>query len=339
MPDPVLTANIYCAHCEDQVLGMVISKLRKNFRIQGSAGWGYLWFVRYGRCGAHLKLRVHAPPMLQSRLKDLLRDAIEAYFASDEMMPEPASRLGYSSLPPLDREDELETLYPNRTLLWTEYRRSPISLGGAPFLHDDGYVARLTRCLGAGCEVVLDLFENVRDVETIHSRRQSTLFALLLSALAATFDGWDERISYLAYHRDWLIRFILQKRNAAASQATDVILRFDARLNESIVSVLETLRQAVLRNWFGCSYTEAVNEWSSALCDLRDYIKPLCAAADYRLDPFALTSVFTPLFKILHGIGNQLGLDMLNEAFAYHHLLRAAMSALSEDLPTPTAAR
>ena len=43
----------------------------------------------------------------------------------------------------------------------------------------------------------------------------------------------------------------------------------------------------------------------------------------YPKTPFSDDPVFSALFKAFHGVANQLGVDLLNEALVYHVLFRA----------------
>jgi hypothetical protein len=290
----------------------------------------YLWFVRYGRCGAHLKLRIHAPASEALVLRNLLAHAAESYFAAHDA-PEPATRSARLDLPPIDPQDQEEDLYPDRTFVWTDYRRSHVSLGGAPFYSDDSYAARFTRCLGTGCEAVLAMFEAHPGDEPPHRARQSTLLDLLVTGLPALLHGADERAAYLAYHRDWLIRFTLLKSNTDPERAGEMIRFFDTRVEATAASALTPLQKVVRADWCQNGVALKSGLWCTALRELLTHIAPLCLNPDYRIDPFAADPIFAPVFKVLHGLANQIGLNMLNEAFTHHLLLRAATIPLAKE--------
>jgi hypothetical protein len=83
------------------------------------------------------------------------------------------------------------------------------------------------------------------------------------------------------------------------------------------------------REWNGTSGTEDTTEnpqaaWRRSLADLFQYASRFQGDPEYRLDPFADDAVFPSLFKVFHGFANQLGLSVLDEAFAHHLLLQAA---------------
>lgn len=300
-PDPSLTANLYCAGGLDPVVFRVIAPFRRELPQDA-----YLWLVRYGKGGEHLKLRLHTPDADPDLLRRRLAERAGAFFAA---LPEPPPRTpGKVDAPPLDPEDEVD--HPDRTLLWTTYRRSHISLGGQPFLDDDLYAAHMTRCLGSACELVLSLEPGDSGVLP-HRTRQVALLQGLIAGLAALGFSTERRADYLAYHRDWLLRFL---RGAQSVQG------FEERIAKlgAAVHPIRTLAEA---EWNGGDPLE--NPWRTSLSDLLDYISPFANDPDYRLDPFAPDPVFAPLFKAFHGLGNQLGLPVADEAFAHHLLLRA----------------
>ena len=148
-PDPALTANVYCERRQDHFLSTALATFWRQVRCLEGELDSYLWFVRYGRCGEHVKVRLHVPEERRESLAALLTTTVETYFAEHEP-PEPAQRKDWSYLPPIDEQDQAEEDYPDRTLLWTRYQRSHVSLGGKPFLDDDRYSALMTRCLGCG---------------------------------------------------------------------------------------------------------------------------------------------------------------------------------------------
>lgn len=327
-PNPILTANIYCERRQDHFIGEALALFWREARTLEAERDSYLWFVRYGRCGEHVKVRVHAPEERRDALADLLARTVEAYFAAHEP-PAPEPRRDWSSLPPIDEQDGAEQDYPDRTLLWTRYRRSHVNLGGKPFLDDDLYAALMTRCMGAACEIVLSSLVLDAAGRIPHTLRQSILLDLLLSGLPMLCPDADERREYLSYHRDWLVRFSLAQRKADPSRAAGVLKYFAEQVEATAASTLEPLRALVAEQW-RCEEEpkgSGKQAWRSRLSDLRGYVEPLAAQPGYRLDPFATNPAFTPYFKVLHGLANQIGLNIMNEAFTHHLLLQAATPA------------
>ncbi|HTG33390.1 MAG TPA: lantibiotic dehydratase C-terminal domain-containing protein [Thermoanaerobaculia bacterium] len=339
-PDPVLTASIYCERRQDHFLSKAIAPFWREVRSLEAERDSYLWFVRYGRCGEHVKVRLHAPEERRESLAALLAKAVEAYFAEHAPL-RAAPRKDWSSLPPIDEQDQAEQDYPDRSLLWTRYQRSHVSLGGKPFLEDDRYVALMTRCIGEGCEIVLSSLVLDATGQTPHTVRQSTLLKLLPSALQSLCPDMGELKEYLAYHRDWLIRFSLVRRNADPLKTAEILKYFDDQVAATEASALTPLRAVVAAQWRPGAEADQPELWGwrSSLSSLRAYVEPLAAQPGYRLDPFAVNPAFAPYFKVLHGMANQVGLNMLNEAFTHHLLLQAATPVVRVPEPASTESR
>jgi hypothetical protein len=323
-PDPAVTANIYCSGRLDRVIFHAIAPFWRELRSRDPEGRCLLWLMRYGKGGEHLKVRVHGPESLRPFLRESLEEKVTAFL---DLLPEgaraPANR---DRAPAIDVEDE-DGDHPDRTFVWTSYRRSPVSLGGKPFLADDRYVALFTRCLSAGCERILALEPGAGGTLS-HSIRQRTLLTALIAGLAALEYSAEKRADYLAYHRDWLLRFLLPVEESCEREPAE---RLHRHLDEQIARMGEALlplRRNAESGWHG-SGTEVSGkaDWKRSLADLLGYVAPLCRDPGYRLDPFASDPVFAPVFKVLHGFANQLGLKRMDEAFAHHLLFRIAESS------------
>jgi hypothetical protein len=328
-PDPVVTASIYCSGRLDAVLFHAVAPFWREIRSQDPRRLCFLWLMRYSKGGEHLKVRVHGPKSRRPVLRELLEEKVTAFLAS---LPEPVDRPPAAPperAPAVDPEDDPDWGdHPDRALLWTTYRRSPVSLGGPPFLSDDRYAALLTRSLAAGCERIFALKPDAGGALAPPVRRRALLAGLIVGLAALGFDP-GKRASYLAYHRDWLLRFELPMADRCETGAVERLLPgLDgrmARMGESLLS----LRRVAEAGWEGSGGAPDPGEgpdagWRRSLADLLEYISPLCLDPDYRLDPFAGDPVFAPVFKVLHGFANQLGLKRLDEAFAHHVLLRIA---------------
>jgi hypothetical protein len=321
--DPLVTANLYCEGLQDAAIHGALAPFGAGLRQGAPDRAGFLWIVRYPRAGEHLKVRIHAPADQEPRLRELLRDSVDAWLATlppcNPEQPE-RPRKDAPALPAIDPEDEAAAPWPDRSLVWTRYRRSHVSLGGGPFLADDLYVAHLTSSLGAGCEVVLDALVPDSVGKVSDSLRQTTLLQLLIGGLAAVGFGAEERAAYLAYHRDWLVRFSLVKGGGDAERTRELLARFNQRA-EQMGASLGALRDAALATWG--APPDRDDRWQRALAELAGYVSRFRGNLDYRLDPFSEDPVFTPVFKVFHGMANQLGLGMLPEALTHHLLLRA----------------
>lgn len=296
--DPVLTANLYCSHRLDEVLHQVVGPFWCAIRQREPGAGTYLWTLRSIEGGEHLKVRLHGPDSLAGEARALLQQTAAAFFA----------RLV---------NDGAGSSHPDRSLAWTPYRRSPIWLGGGPFLDDDGYISRITRCLAMACERVL-LLEVDETGRIPHRVRQSTLLEGLIAGLAVSLDA---RSTYLEYHRDTLLR---SRARAEGSTLPELLDLFERRV-EAMGAAADALRQSASSAWMldaaevEPKRTDAA--WCNALANLIWYIRPLCDDPDYAIDPAAEDPCFLPLFNAFHGFANQLGLDAAEEAFALHVLL------------------
>ncbi|HET9210705.1 MAG TPA: lantibiotic dehydratase C-terminal domain-containing protein [Thermoanaerobaculia bacterium] len=321
-PDPVLTANIYCSNHLDAVIFQAVAPFWREFRSLDCEHLCFLWLMRYGKGGEHLKIRIHGPEAQCPLLRELLEKKVTALLDS---LPEVAATRRARRAPAVDVEDEGGD-HLNHTLLWTTYRRSHVSLGGKPFLSDDHYTALLTRCLGAGCEMMLAL-EPDASVSLPHAARQRALLGALAAGLAGLGFPAGKRAAYLAYHRDWLLRSILPMDQCAEEESVEQLRRgLDGRvsaLGTFLLTLSQTAETECAGNQVVGSQDSGPQEaWRWALADLLEYISPLCQEADYRLDPFASDPIFAPIFKVFHGFSNQLGLKQADEALAHHLLLR-----------------
>jgi hypothetical protein len=256
----------------------------------------------------------------------MLGDSITSFLGAlgpAEQGPPPTR---WKNVPPVDAEDEAEASYPDRTFLWTHYRRSDVSLGRKPLLLDDCYTALFTACLSQATELVLAAFSSEPGEKIPHHLRQTTLLNAVIAALGGLDLPPEKRSEYLVYHRDWLLRFALVKSGVPSAAAPEVLARFDHRL-PSMEGTLDLLRRTAARQWEGAGRESGSagteGAWRRSLADLLHHVQGLCKSPEYHVDPFASDPTFTPLFKVLHGLGNQLGLLMLDEALGYHVLLAA----------------
>jgi Lantibiotic biosynthesis dehydratase C-term len=328
-PDPIITANVYCAGRLDEVIHSALAPLRLAMAEEDPEDLWRLWFVRYPRRGEHLKVRLHGPETAALRLRQLLEDAVETCLAalpveSGELQPRKDGR----EVPPIDAEDESTGLQPDRSLLWTHYRRNHIFLGGPPLLGDDRYADLITASLGRAGEIVLAALRPDGEGRFPNSPRQTALFRLVTGGLGALGWGVEKSAGYLAYHRDWLLRFAASRSNTGSEKIAQTLAQFDRKADQ-MGAALEPLRAMALDAWDvrsggpRDSLDGTDGGWWRALRDFQDYLDRFRGDPDYQLDPFAADVVFSPVFKVFHGSANQLGLNMLNEAFAHHLLWRA----------------
>ncbi|HEY3571443.1 MAG TPA: lantibiotic dehydratase C-terminal domain-containing protein [Thermoanaerobaculia bacterium] len=325
-PDPVVTANLYCDRRLDEVVHGALAPLRRAMAAEDPEDLWRLWFVRYPKRGEHLKVRLHGPEEAALRLRQLLSEAAEACFAALPPADGGEPRQDGKEVLPIDLEDEEEGLHPDRVLLWTHYRRSHVSLGGKPLLDDDGYADRMTTCLARAAELTLDALRPDAEGRFASRQRQTTLLRLLIGGLAALGFGTEKSRAYLAYHRDWLLRFTASRANLGSQKIQQTLAQFDQRVDQ-MGGGIDPIRGLALGTWSDArrdSLDGGDGGWWRALRELQSYLDPFRGNADYQLDPFATDVVFSPVFKVFHGGANQLGLNMLNEAFVHHLLWRAA---------------
>jgi hypothetical protein len=318
-PDPVATASLYCSGALDLAVSRAFAPCWSDLRADGLNGECYPWMLRYARGGEHLKLRFHAPLESAPAVRRRLAERVEAFFA--EIGPATAGdRHVEPQAPPIDPEDEEEGEPADRSLRWTTCRRSPLIFGASPFVEDESYVTRFTRCLGAA---------TLRSFSTLSSdgadgpafrTRYATLFELVDEALGELDLGPDRRLAYLAFHRDWLVRVVVAHSPAPAAMVRKVLDRFDLQIER---------RQAAGPTAGETDAASPVGEpgpwpWGPTVAAFFARAGELAARAEGRIEPFAPEAVFAPLFKMLHAVANGLGMNPLNEGLVHHELLARA---------------
>lgn len=311
-PDPVVTASVYGGGALDALLRDGVYPAMRVLNERDSADW-QLWFVRYARGGEHLKLRLHGPAAAADRARTILADsmcrALEEPCASSSGAP----RISRPDAPPIDPEDEAEGDVPRGTVLWTAYRRSPVTLGPAPWPQDDDHALRFARAMAAGAQAVLEAVSAAAPGGLTPGERQRVVLRLLVEALGAVE---VDRAAYLAYHRDWLLRFTADDadREAAARAAFDAQA---ARAGAAVAALAEALDAA------GAPGSLSEAGFGGCAAALHRHAATFRGDPSRDVDPFAPDVSFPPLFKLLHGVANMAGLAPAAEAYLHHLLLRA----------------
>jgi len=319
-PDPVVSASLFAGGHLDTLTGKVVAPM-----VQALAGTvsddSYLWLMRYGRRGDHLKLRWHGPKTEGAVFRQALEDHAKTGFELLPVGDGPGKPIS-SETPPIDVEDQAgEALQEDRTLLFTHYRRSHVCLGEQILHRDDTYCCHLTRCLARGTSMVLNRVANESAVPWSHGLRFNLLLTAIIDGLAESDISNTLQTSYLAYHRDWLLRFVAGDRSEEDSreQARRV---FDRRL-AAMGDARERLFAFVRNRRDSIQSTTQTSVWGSRLAAARTFFEPLCESLAEQLDRHAEKPFFSPLFKIFQGLANQTGLNLAEEAYVHHLLLRA----------------
>lgn len=328
-PDPILSANVYCSGRLCEVIHRVARPFLREARRRVPEEEIRVWVMRYAKGGDHLKVRLHGPEPAEPFLRDLLFSLQADYFAGLNAAGPAAPRRSRALAAPIDREDCEVSDRPDRTFLWTAYRRSHVSLGYRPYLGDDVYVTLLTRCLSRSTEIVLHRLTPSPTGVYPHRGRQNALLKGVIAGLSALGFPAEERTLYLLYHRDCLLRHVrkqmlIDRKATSPEGLTDRLLERFWKEIESGRSGFEPLGETASRLWTaGVSpvWDEDLAAWREAVGELAGYVMTVCRDLAHRIDPFAAEPIFPPIFKAFHGMANQVGLTPLDEAFSYHLLL------------------
>ncbi len=351
-PDPVLSANVYCSGRLCEVICRLVAPFWERCRAAGTAhgdhrdhrdpcdpcdpcdpgDHGYVWLMRYSRRGDHLKLRLHGPIASVPVWRQLLDAAQADYFRRLGPAAAGAPRRSAPTAPPIDVEDRAAHDQPDRSFVWTTYTRSALSLGCRPLLDDDRHAAALTRCLSRGTEILLARLRSDASGQSPFGLRRALLVDALIVGLAHLPLTELDRTRYLLYHRDCLLHYLQRHKARAEAPGQElaamarVLARFDAELARPGARHEEIARQAREQWRSGLARVRpgADLAWGRALRELSVQAGRLCGELEQPLDPFADLPVFPVLFKALHGLANQAGVDPLNEAFVHHLLLSLA---------------
>jgi lantibiotic biosynthesis dehydratase-like protein len=326
-PDPVLTASLYSNRGLDGLVHGVVAPFRARLAERDPDGRWSLWWVRYSRGGEHLKLRLHGPQEGRELARELLARAAEAHFAALPPADPDAPRVSRPDAPAVDVEDEAAEDRPDRTLLWTQYRRSHVNLGPPVYLRHDGYVERFTACLAAGAELVLDQLHPDAGGKVAGAARQRVLLRGVFTGLGALGFSPEQRAAYLAYHRDWLLRFSLSD----TEKETALREHFDRRV-DGLAAIVDQLRRASATEWEvdAAPASGVEGRWRAALAGLMAWLEPFRGDPEYLVDPFTDDAACPAVFKVFHALANHLGVGMLDESFTHHLLLRVATPAPAE---------
>jgi len=330
--DPILTANVYCSRYLDDLLREAVIPFWSALRAE-PAHDGFIWFYRYGKRGEHLKLRVHAPESRRAALQDSLGKAMSDFLESVSNAP-PVERISKSALPPLDVEDAVAEDYPDRSLLWTTYRRSPAIIGDPAYARDDRHVAYFTQALAASSDFILgEVVGGSKDPAYLR-RRQNSFLKLVIAGLAVTDLSPAAWTVYFTYHRDWLVRHLATLAPSAVDAAT-VMAEIEGQLDKARAALPALARiMAAQRATASEQGDGLLGAWIVAVRNFFEHVKSYRGRPEYNCDPYTDDHAFLPLFKLFHASANQFGFRISNEAYLHHLLLQAAQVPL-ENEPAP----
>src|SRR5690349_16813561 len=82
LPDPIVTASIYCNGYLDHVIFWALKPFRDAVQSFAPDAPFFLWMIRFGKCGEHIKVRVHSKPEYREGLQNLLARHTQKLFLS-----------------------------------------------------------------------------------------------------------------------------------------------------------------------------------------------------------------------------------------------------------------
>jgi hypothetical protein len=314
--DPILTANIYASGLVDNLLQQGIVPFWRDVQGARPDGGCWFWIMRYARGGEHLKIRVHGERAGADSLRPLLYGHLERWMEKARTYPAANLRVNNPKAPPIDAEDKAEANFADRTFVATTYGRSYVSLPASPWLEDKNFVALACRCLAATTGVFLAAVDEHGELSD--GSKQSLLAKSLISALGAS--GLGDRTSateYLAFHRDWLLRFFIPE----SSKELEIRAHFDAQASSSTART--RLAQLSDEKWARNNSGQEAEPWLRTFAALSAYTQSFAGSGAHQIDPFTTNVNFPPLFKMLHGMANQFGVTPLHEAYVHHLLIKA----------------
>jgi hypothetical protein len=334
MADPIVTANVYCSRHIDDLLRDAVAPFRSAMHDELSDD-GFLWFYRYGKRGEHLKLRLHAPESRREALRASLEQTIARFLEVIADAP-PVERISKSSLPPVDVEDAVDEDCPDRSMLWTRYQRSPVTVGDPIYVRDDRHMELFTRAAAASADFLLsEVLPASRDPKYLQ-RRQSSFLKLIIAGIATTDLAAAAWPVYFTYHRDWLIRHLVSQSPLGVDAAV-LHAEIDGHL-EKVRGALPALarimdaQRAEVRD--GGAPSGPLAAWTAAVREFFEYVAGYRGRPEYNRDPYTDDHAFLPLFKLFHLCANQTGLRISNEAYLHHLLLHAAIVSADDQAAT-----
>ena len=298
-----VAVNLYASGALDQVLARWAEPLRRDILGRDAD----LWVLRYARGGEHVKLRVRCRADDRAALQSRIEQLAERCLAT---LPAPTGEPRVEASPPVDVEDDGAVR--DRCFTSPRYRPEPIVFGPSPLPDDAEHVERMTDCLVASTDRVLDLVASRgADADPLpHGARQGLVLAAAIDAMRLLPP--DRRLRYLDYHRGWLIRDTGRGNPAVAERLRH---RFDG-IRAAQATALRPIAESI--DAADASSDAADTPWTRGLDRLAQPARS--AHSGWRPDPFGGEVLDAVLFKALHAMANQVGLRIRDEALAYHLL-------------------
>ncbi len=320
---PLVTANVYCDGLIDELLHGAIGPFWLRRAAADAGERGALWFARASRGGEHLKIRLYGPAARRQALRRRLGAAVERFLAGlPPPAPSPAAaaeRDPHSEQFPIDLEDECQVAYPDRTLLWTRFRRLPAILGRLPTADDPLHEELFTRCLTIGSELMLERFVAASGGRIAKSERLGLALKLFVAAVAALGLDAARRLDYLCYHRDWLLA-VFDLEPATTVEKLDR----HARAQGAALAALRPLLAPAAGDQAGRPLAaDPWLCWQDGFTRLFARLLARAGGEDRLADGYWRDQVFAAPFKLLHAHTNMLALGPLDEASLCQLLVRA----------------
>jgi hypothetical protein len=317
-PVPFLSASVYGQKQHDFLLDVFLGPFWEASTLRQAGG--FLWTMRFGGGGEHLKLRLHGPEQHEAETRQALAAVLDHFIES--LPPGEPVQTELGLFPAIDPEDEEEGVRPDRFWRWTTFRPSPFVLGAEKLAKDPVLAGLYAHAQSAATEIVLREVVPKRLEASFATSRQSLFIRMLIISFATLGFSAAEREEYIRHHRDWLVRFLIARAKSPEA-SPDTIL---GPMRERVATIRPTV--SAIRQQFEASVGRSdphpvFGVWQQRLEDFFAYVSTFRGDTTYDLDPYTDDYAFLPLFKLLQGACNQFGLRLKSELYVYHLLLVA----------------
>lgn len=265
---------------------------------RGEDGYPFFWFRRAGKGQRELRLMIHDGPGSVDWHRELLKTEIQR------------------CLTPETEVDAVEEL---------PYAATPEVFGGPPFTEDKTHLGLATRFLGVGCRRLLPVL-GAPSVDGDVASERDLFFARLVGEMTRSLGMSDgERVAFLVYYRDWLIRWPLMIKKASQAAADQWVVKLEQRAAaapETTESLGRACREACASDAEEAGDSAAV-EWHAVCGELGAYLRSKESVPEYRVDPFSENLMSPPVCKPLLSLSNALGYGTAEQAQVFHAMIKA----------------